>query len=255
LNYRGGEKNLMGDSIMPVIDFRTIPADIKKLKNNIEKISGTELQVIVGDMDIGANETLMNRISNGIPILTVKKGTIPSNDSISHELFELHLKLTNGEHSLRLEGNLLNHIKKNCQRPQVVVSKAHSILLHAHFYPKMIALGYHPTEYIEKQFVECGEKYPISAYQNTDISLHVAMDLWHLSLGFSDDQSRAKELYSKVEKNYACEKKKAIELFATSQNFTAPELQSALFSNILRTLFDYSIDVLIRKEGKIVIYS
>jgi hypothetical protein len=241
--------------VTEIIDFSKMPAEVVSLKTEIEKKLLKPINISYGSMKLDANETLYNDIQNGIASIIVKNGYVPTVDSIFHELFELYIKTESGFHSSSVSSPLLGHIKSICKRPEIILSKAHSIFFHAFFYPKMIDLKYHPTEYIELQLKACGNNYPTVAYQNTDINLHVSMDLWHLHLGFKNMTSNSREFYDMISKNYPTEKEKAEELNSISDRFTSPDLGSNLFSEIIKCLFNYNGSINSCKYETQVIYS
>lgn len=240
---------------MEIIDFSKMPAEIVSIKAEIEKKLAKPIHISYGSMILGAHETLINNIQNGIASIIVKNGHAPTVDSIYHELFELFIKAESGVHSISISSPLFGHIKSACKRPEIIMSKAHSIFCHAFFYPKMIDFRYHPTEYTEIQLKACGNDYPVIAYQNTDISLHVSMDLWHLHLGFKDRESRSLEFCDMISQKYPNEKETAEELNSISDKFTSPDMVSGLFSEIIKCLFNYNGNISVYKHETQVTYS
>ncbi|MEI6152738.1 MAG: hypothetical protein WCQ90_01470 [Deltaproteobacteria bacterium] len=238
-----------------IIDFSRMPSEVISLKDKIEKKLLNPIRVSYGNMTLGANETLINTIQNGIASIIVKKGHAPTVDSIYHELFELYIKAESGVHSISVNSQVYVHIQSACKQPEIIVGKAHSIFCHAFFYPKMIDLNYHPTEYIESQLKALGSIYPITAYQNTDIKLHVSMDLWHLHLGFGDQTSSSRELYNAVSKDYLVEKARAESLNSISNKFTSPDMLSGLFIEIIKCMFNYNGNIDVYRKGTQVVYS
>jgi len=237
------------------IDFREFPAEIINLKERLEASTSSHLEIRSGQMSIGANETMLNRMENGKPVIIVKEGIKPTEHALFHELSELDIRASNGIHAWSIEGPLLEHVKKTATNAMVVLSKCHSIFYHSYFYPRMLEFGYHPTSYIEEQLNSAGSSYPHKSYHDTDTSLHVVLDLWHLSLGFPDEESRAQDLFDMLHEEFPEEGQIAQLLSQKSNDFVSPELETEVFPQILAAVFGYGNTISRVIDGHTAVYS
>lgn len=106
---------------------------IVKLKNEIENITGSVIQVKVGQMNIGANETLMTGFANQISYIIIKNGHNPSSEEIYHELYHLWIQAKNGFYDIEINGDLLIFLRIRLKNGAFVINKAHSIFHHSYF--------------------------------------------------------------------------------------------------------------------------
>ena len=237
---------------MNEINFKTDNKDINDLIGEIKKRSGVDVEIFFGEMTIGANETLMGSIINGIPKITVKSNYNFSEEEIYHELFHLFIKLENGIHGFKIDGNLLDFFNKNIQEPMVVLSKAYSILHHSYFFREMIKNKFNPGKYLENQLENCIDQYK-NVYIN-DRDINNILDVWHIALS-TEDKNLSSKLYLEKLKDFNQDNyNKGMKLLEISKNFTDPDGESDIFCSILKELLNYTNNVEYSKNNVLVTY-
>ena len=238
------------------LDRREFPRKIVLLKKKVENITGKKLVIREGPMTIGANETLMSKMENGIPTIIVKSNYTPTNEEIYHELFHLYIKSKLAIHSMAIDGNLMRFLReKNYDNLGLILSKTHSVLQHSFFFKKMISEGYHPTKYLEEQLKNRLNGYPNNSYVPSDSDTHVMLDIWHLALGKADRKSEINDLLEVLKERHPKAYIGGTSLFKISKNFSSPSAEPEVLIKILKKLFGYRKKINYKIENKTVIYS
>jgi len=227
---------------------------ILKLKNEIESNADSKIQVNYTQMSVGANETLLAGFSeSGIPYIKINNGLIPSTTEIYHELYHLWIQTKNGIYSIDIIGPLLHTFRTKLENPGIVIYKAHSIFQHAYFYKLMIEHDYHPTSYLLNHLGNCIQGYPNNSYTE-DISLHIALDVWHLLLGVEDHTIDTKKYLSILNEKFKQQYDLGLKLYRISKEFENPMQESFIFSKVLETLIDEDNRIKYKIENHILTY-
>lgn len=227
---------------------------IVQLKNEIESSANSNIQVTFTQMNSVANETLLAGFSeSGIPYIKINNGLIPNATEIYHELYHLWIQTKNGIYRIDIAGSLLQTFRIKLENPWVVIYKAHSIFQHAYFYKFMIGHGYHPTLYLLNQLNNCIQGYPNNSYTE-DISLHIALDVWHLMLGVEDKNLDTKKYLSILKDKFMQQYELGLKLYRLSQEFQNPIQEPSIFAKILDVLIDGNNFIKYNIENNILRY-
>lgn len=226
---------------------------IVKLKNEIETITGSVIQVKIGQMNIGANETLMSGFANQIPYIIIKNGHNPSSVEIYHELYHLWVQVKNGFYDIEINGDLLIFLRKRLKNGAFVINKAHSIFHHSYFFNLMINNKFHPTSYLLNQLEACIKDYPANSYPE-NVTFNIALDVWHLMLGIEDNSLDTKRYLNILKSNFKQEYELGQNLFEISKEFSSPEQEPYIFSKILRTLLNFDNQIYYKTKNHTIVF-
>ncbi|MGA9348565.1 MAG: hypothetical protein WBW48_07150 [Anaerolineae bacterium] len=235
-----------------MLDFHAYSEFTQTTYRKVRDLFRAEVVVRFGEVDIGANETMISRVENGIPTIILKHGTILTEDCFCHELYHLLMKGVSGYHFLQATGYFLAELKRKYHNPPMIVGKCHSILQHSFFFPKMIEAGFSPTSYLLEQMDQQKQTYP-SCYSNKDRKANVIMDAWHIMLGRSDSKIDSTVYVNFFAEGFGPYFEKAKTIAEILRYFDDPVDEPNFFCRVLSILSDirnihYSV------QGKTVVY-
>lgn len=228
--------------------------DILKLKDEIETQTDSKIIIKTGQMNIGANESLITNFENGTPTITISEGKIPTDEEIYHELYHLWIMSINGHYAIEIGLTLLNELKSKVNQIQLVLGKAHSIFHHSLFFDKMLHKGYQPTRYLIEQLDIYIDDYPNNCYSE-DISIHTTLDVWHIMLGLEDSNLDTEKYLNIIKSRFVREYELGEKLIEISNEFSNPSDEPELFGKIMQKLFNTSIEIYYSTDNHKIIYN
>lgn len=227
------------------------------LVHKVEDLFSKNIHVRYGNMTIGANETYISTILDGVPTIIIKQGQKVEEEILVHEIWHLIMKGENQIHTIGFDGDLITFLGKNYEFSclQVLLNKAHSILQHSYFFGKMHMDGYFPSRYILEMFSKVERTYPQNLGYDCALDEHVALDVFHIFLGINEDELRVNLFLEGIQRNCPSGYELGKVLFEETRDFRSTSDEPEYFILILKKLFNYNSEIKVSRLGYECVYS
>lgn len=227
------------------------------LVHKVENLFNKNIHIKYGNMTIGANETYISTIVDGVPTIIIKQGQKVDEENLVHEIWHLIMKGENQIHTIGFDGDLITFLEKNYEFSclQVLLNKAHSILQHSYFFGKMHMDGYFPSRYILEMFSKVERTYPQNLGYDCALDEHVALDVFHIFLGINEDELRVNLFLEGIQRNCPSGYELGKVLFEETRDFRSTSDEPEYFILILKKLFNYKSEIKVSRLGYECVYS
>lgn len=227
------------------------------LVHEVENLFSKNIHVKYGTMTIGANETYISTIVDGVPTIIIKHGQKVEEEILVHEIWHLIMKGENEIYTIGFDGDLITFLRKNYEFSclQILLNKAHSILQHSYFFSKMLKDGYFPSRYILEMFSKVERTYPHNRGYERALDEHVALDVFHIFLGANEDESRVNLFLEGIQRNCPSGFELGKVLFEETKDFRSASNEPKYFILILKKLFNYKSEIKVSRLGYECVYS
>lgn len=225
---------------MKILDLEISDKTIS-FKKSVESFFNRPIEILVGEMSIGANETYESSVIENTPRITIKRGEIVNEEILVHEMWHLHMKGISGIYQISFGGHLiqtlLGKFKSDCL--MTLLGKAHSIFQHKYFFNRMLEDGYYPSKYLIDAFYKVVEYYPNNIGYDCALLNHVSLDVVQFFNAIEEDDKNANRILNIIKDRNMPAFVLGSKIFKQLDTFSDPLQEPELFSNFLKVLFEY----------------